>query len=121
MAASSLQRSLPIRKSERGLAKASPQAPDKLPTSIPQAVAILQSAREPRTRKELQEVAEMRNREHFVEACLRPLIAAELLEMTLPDKPRSPKQRYRCTQQGLDAIGGLPSHDERNDDGKTEP
>jgi ATP-dependent DNA helicase RecG len=28
------------------------------------------------------------------------LLSAELLERTIPDKPRSPKQRYRTTAAG---------------------
>ena len=31
---------------------------------------------------------------------LRPALKAKLVEMTLPDKPNSQKQRYRRTAQG---------------------
>ena len=31
---------------------------------------------------------------------LKPLLDSGLLEMTIPDKPRSSKQRYRLTEKG---------------------
>jgi len=40
------------------------------------------------------------NRSKFRENVLRPLIRAGLLEMTIPDKPRSRHQRYRLTDAG---------------------
>jgi len=36
----------------------------------------------------------------FGDQVLRPLLEAGLLEMTVPDKPRSPQQRYRTTEAG---------------------
>ena len=40
------------------------------------------------------------NRSKFREAVLTPLLALDLVEMTIPDKPNSSKQRYRLTAQG---------------------
>ncbi len=40
------------------------------------------------------------NRSKFREVVLAPLLLLELVEMTIPDKPNSSKQRYRLTQQG---------------------
>lgn len=40
------------------------------------------------------------NRTKFREAVLAPLLALELVAMTIPDKPNSSKQRYRLTEQG---------------------
>lgn len=40
------------------------------------------------------------NRSKFREAVLAPLLAMELVAMTIPDKPNSSKQRYRLTEQG---------------------
>ena len=50
------------------------------------------------SRAALQEAAGLRNREHFVNEHLQPLLAAGLIEMTIPDKPR--KQRYRLAEAG---------------------
>jgi hypothetical protein len=35
---------------------------------------------------------------------LKPLLEAGLLEMTIPDKPRSSKQSYRITKLGSEAL-----------------
>jgi len=48
----------------------------------------------PRSRREIQEYIGMKDRKHFKEVILDVLLADGLLEMTLPDKPQSPKQRY---------------------------
>lgn len=40
------------------------------------------------------------NRSKFREVVLTPLLALDLVEMTVPDKPNSSKQRYRLTAQG---------------------
>lgn len=40
------------------------------------------------------------NRSKFREVVLKPLLALDLVEMTIPDKPNSSKQSYRLTAQG---------------------
>lgn len=40
------------------------------------------------------------NRSKFREVVLAPLLALDLVEMAIADKPNSSKQRYRLTQQG---------------------
>lgn len=44
-------------------------------------------------RQELQRLLGLKNDEHFRKAYLLPVIRAGWIEMTLPDKPRSSKQR----------------------------
>lgn len=44
------------------------------------------------------------NRTKFRDQILRPLLEAGLIEMTIPDKPRSPKQQYRITEAGRMAL-----------------
>ncbi|MBU1744779.1 MAG: transcriptional regulator, partial [Proteobacteria bacterium] len=67
-------------------------------------VAILKAAIEPKTRDALQLVAAIRHRQHFYREYLHPLLEAGLLELTIPDKPRSPKQRYRTTAAGCAVL-----------------
>jgi ATP-dependent DNA helicase RecG len=53
---------------------------------------------------DLMAVAGRTNRTKFRDQVLRPLLDAGLIEMTVPDKPTSSKQRYRLTQAGLAAL-----------------
>ena len=52
------------------------------------------------TREQLQIATGMKDREHFRKEYLQALLDDGLLEMTIPDKPRSSKQRYRLTEKG---------------------
>ncbi len=49
------------------------------------------------TRAEIMSRLALRNRAHFLSAYLQPTLEAGLIEMTIPDKPRSSRQRYRRT------------------------
>ncbi len=51
-------------------------------------------------RSQLQEAMKLRDRSHFTSAYLEPAIKAGLIEMTIPDKPKSRNQRYRRTVAG---------------------
>jgi len=44
------------------------------------------------------------NRTKFRDQVVAPLLEAGLLEMTIPDKPRSSKQQYRITEAGRSAL-----------------
>jgi ATP-dependent DNA helicase RecG len=72
----------------------------------PQEAAVLATARNPSTRTELQKSVGLRDREHFVNTYLNPLLEAGFLEMTIPDKPRSSKQKYRLTENGRAVVEG---------------
>ena len=52
------------------------------------------------SRQELQERLGLRHRDSFQQNYLQPALQAGLIEMTIPDKPRSSKQQYRLTEQG---------------------
>lgn len=69
-----------------------------------QVATMLEAGRRPRTREELQKLAGIKHRPHFLSAYLKPLLEAGWLTMTLPEKPRSPKQRYQTTELGLQAL-----------------
>ena len=75
--------------------------PRKYPASTPQVLATLAAAASgEKSREELQSAAGVKDREHFRREYLSVLVAAGLLELTVPDKPRSSKQRYRLTPEG---------------------
>src|SRR5690606_24107632 len=62
---------------------------------------ILAHADVPRSLSELMTHAGYRQRPHFVAAHLEPLLAGGVLRQTIPDKPRSPLQRYVLTETGI--------------------
>lgn len=66
----------------------------------PEQAAILQAARVQQSLKELMELCRRTNRTKFRDDLLRPLLDAGLLEMTVPEKPQSPRQKYRTTDAG---------------------
>lgn len=52
------------------------------------------------TRQQLKKALGLKDDEHFRKAYLLPALDAGLIEMTIPDKPRSSKQKYRLTDKG---------------------
>jgi hypothetical protein len=56
------------------------------------------------SRAELMEKLRMKDRMHFRMDYLQPSLAAGLIEMTIPNKPRSSKQKYRLTDKGRQAM-----------------
>ncbi|NLW80383.1 MAG: Fic family protein [Desulfovibrionales bacterium] len=56
------------------------------------------------TRQQLKEALGLKDDEHFRKAYLFPALEAGLVEMTIPDKPRSSKQKYRLTEKGRQVM-----------------
>lgn len=48
------------------------------------------------------------NRTKFRDGLVKPLVEAGLLELTIPDKPRSRLQKYRLTERGREQIDRRP-------------
>jgi ATP-dependent DNA helicase RecG len=46
----------------------------------------------------------LKDRMHFANECLQPAVDAGLIEMTIPDKPQSSKQKCRFTDAGRTPI-----------------
>jgi ATP-dependent DNA helicase RecG len=53
------------------------------------------------SRTEIQQRLGLTDEKHFREHYQQPAVAMELIEMTIPDKPRSSKQKYRLTNAVL--------------------
>ena len=82
-----------------------PQAtPQVTPQATPQVVAVLTAALTPKERQELQDAVGLKDREHFRKTYLEPLVAAGWLEMSLPDKPTSPRQKYTTSAAGKQVL-----------------
>jgi hypothetical protein len=56
------------------------------------------------TRQQLQQALGLKDDEHFRRTYLLPALEAGLIEMTLPDKPRSSRQKYRLTAKGRASV-----------------
>lgn len=68
-------------------------------------VQLLRAAsRADATRADLQKAAGITHREHFRAAYINPLLAADWIALTIPDKPKSPSQKYRASQKGREWV-----------------
>jgi len=54
----------------------------------------------------------LKDRVYIHKGYLRPAMNAELIEMTIPDKPHSSNQKYRITRKGLDLLTGIRGESE---------
>ena len=59
------------------------------PEVIPEVARLLEAARGELTRSEIQAVLGLKDEKHFRDAYLKPALEAGVIEMTIPDKPRS--------------------------------
>lgn len=70
-------------------------------------VGVLRKCLEESAIGDLMDVAGRSNRTKFRDQVLKPLLEAELLEMTQPDSPRSPTQKYRLTPAGQNRLQSI--------------
>ena len=64
-------------------------------------VSILRFCKEAKFRKEIFELLGVTYQFKNFKAFIEPLLQHDYLELTVPDKPTSPKQQYRTTKKGL--------------------
>ena len=79
--------------------------PQATPQVAPQALgAMLRFCITPRSAAEIRQELRLKDVKHFRTSYLEPALAAGWLAMTLPDRPRSPLQRYFTTEIGTRAV-----------------
>jgi ATP-dependent DNA helicase RecG len=78
--------------------------PQDTPQDTPQVKKLLKELVGEMDRNELQKALGLKDRFHFREAYLIPALEAELIEMTIPDKPTSKNQKYRLTRKGREHL-----------------
>lgn len=66
----------------------------------PQVEKLLLALEGEMSRGELMGIMALQDREHFRKEYLVPAVTEEVVELTIPDKPQSSKQKYRLTDKG---------------------
>ena len=74
--------------------------PHDTPHVTPHVKRLLSVLQDEMTRGELMESIELKDRMYFSKEYLTPALHAGLIEMTIPDKPKSKLQKYRLTEKG---------------------
>ena len=93
---------------ESGASEVEPQVtPHVAPQVTPQVERLLRVVKGEVGRDALQQAVGLKARKNFRQLYLAPAIDAGLIEMTIPDKPRSSKQKYRLTEKGRKVLKGI--------------
>jgi len=74
--------------------------PQDAPQVTPQVLQLLSVLKDVEDRETLQSALGLKAIKNFRFLYLVPALAAGFIEMTIPDKPRSSKQKYRLTERG---------------------
>lgn len=69
-----------------------------------QVVALLKICLNEMNRSELMNALELKGRDNFLKKYLEPALDLGLIEMTQPDSPKSPTQKYRLTGKGRESL-----------------
>jgi ATP-dependent DNA helicase RecG len=84
----------------------SPITPHDTPHVTPHVEKLLLCCEKPAGREQLQEKLGIRDRKYFYKTFLKPAVKTGLLEMTIPEKPRSKLQKYQLTEAGRQWLAG---------------
>ena len=82
------------------LSPSSHQVVAKLSSSIPVIFELLGKMANPMSAREMREFCGQKDHTYFKNNVINPLIELGIVEMTHPDSPNSPTQRYRLTEAG---------------------
>ena len=91
------------RPTERGQTRERDQVGTKSGLSRDQVEILKKCIREVKI-GDLMKVLSRTNRTKFRDQVLKPLLEKGLIEMTIPDKPKSSNQKYRLTDKGRDYL-----------------
>jgi len=93
------------------LHRKTPVTPEVTPQVTPQVERLIRVLQGEMTRGDLMAALNLKDRMHFINEYLAPALNAALIEMTIPDKPRSSKQKYRLTLQGKQVLKTMEKND----------
>ena len=74
--------------------------PEVPPEVTPEVLKMLSVMTGEMTRGEIQDKLGLKDEKHFRESYQQVAVKLGFIEMTIPDKPRSSKQKYRLTEKG---------------------
>ena len=74
--------------------------PEAAPEATPEVLRMVSAIQGEMTRAEIQKKLGLADEKHFREKYQQPGLKLGVIEMTVPDKPRSPLQKYRLTSAG---------------------
>jgi len=83
------------------------QVPYKMRTSSVQdayKLKVLDFCREQRSMQEMMTYMNLKHRANFLINYIHPLLQDQMISLTIPDKPKSPRQKYIVTQKGQDEL-----------------
>jgi hypothetical protein len=72
------------------------------PQVTPQVKRLLESLSEEMTRTQIQDFLGLKDKKNFQDKYLSPALVEGLIEMTVPDKPKSSNQGYRLSSKGVE-------------------
>lgn len=98
--------------------EAAPEVTPEVSPEVAPEVRLVRALVGEMTRQQLQDALGLRDEEHFRKAYLQPALEQGLIEMTIPDKPTSSRQKYRRARRrgGKDGArrgGGKPRRPEK--------
>ena len=77
---------------------------DRVTPEVTGEVPLLRVLAGEMTKRDIQEALGLKHEDYFRKSYLLPALQAGLIETTIPDKPRSSKQRYRLTSAGSEYL-----------------
>ncbi|MCK9482573.1 MAG: hypothetical protein M0R38_12595 [Bacteroidia bacterium] len=80
--------------------------------STPEVIKLLEPLKGEMSRLDLQEAIGLRDAEHFRKFYINPALEIRVIEMTIPKKRTSSKQRYRISSFGEQILTTLNNYDE---------
>lgn len=90
-----------VARAQAGAQSIDPVTPPVTPEVAPEVTRLVQALEGAMSRQELMQALGLKDEKHFRQHYQQAATTLGLIEMTIPDKPRSRLQRYRLTDVGL--------------------
>ncbi len=87
-------------------------APEVTPEVTPEVMKLLKHLTGEMSRGDLQDAMGLRDAEHFRKSYITPALEIKAIEMTIPEKPTSGKQKYRISAVGKQILANSKDNDE---------